>query len=91
MATTFTRTTFAIAIAAPALLFLGADTAQALSDVSERGGVAIIDGFDPQPEPPRFPDPGSTVGIGNPNDLPPARQFNPQPDPPSTSAAESAP
>ena len=91
MATTFTRTTFAIAIAAPALLFLGADTAQALSDVSERGGVAIIVGFDPQPEPPRFPDPGSTVGIGNPNDLPPARHFNPQPDPPSTSAAESAP
>lgn len=103
MATTFTRTTFALAIAAPALLFLSSATPQALPDVSERGGVAIIDnlptprdcgschGFDPQPEPPGFPDPGSTVGIGNPNDLPPARQFNPQPDPPSISAADTAP
>jgi hypothetical protein len=29
--------------------------------------------------------PGGTVGIGNPNDLPPARAFNPQPDPPAFS------
>jgi hypothetical protein len=54
MATTFTRTTFAIAIAAPALLFLGAAITQALSDVSAPGGVAIVNGFDPQPEPPRI-------------------------------------
>jgi hypothetical protein len=93
MATTFTRTTFAIAIAAPALLFLGAGSAQARSDVSERGVVAIIDNL-PTPRDcgscHGF-DPGSTVGIGNPNDLPPARQFNPQPDPPSISAADKAP
>ena len=80
--------------AAPAMLFFGAGTAQAKQDVSERGGVAIIDDlptlrtcsscrrFDPQPDPPGFPDPGS-AGIGNPNDLPPMRPFNPQPDPPS--------
>jgi hypothetical protein len=29
--------------------------------------------------------PDSTVGIGNPNDLPAARAFNPQPDPPAFS------
>ena len=72
--------------AAPALLFLGAGTAEAVQDVSERGAVAIIDnlptprtcgscgGFDPQPDPPAYPDPGirppllgdpgSSVGVG---------------------------
>ncbi|MGH3677171.1 MAG: hypothetical protein ACRDU5_15810 [Mycobacterium sp.] len=54
---------------APSLLILGAGTAQATPDVSERGAIAIIDdlrtprdcakcrGFDPQPDPPGFPDP----------------------------------
>ena len=68
--------------AVPALLFLGAGTAQAIQDVSERGAIAIIDdlktprdcakcrGFDPQPDPPGYPDPGAGNGIGNPNELP---------------------
>jgi hypothetical protein len=68
--------------AAPILLFLGAGTAQAIQDVSERGAIAIIDdlrtprdcgkcrGFDPQPDPPGFPDPGAVAGIGNPNEIP---------------------
>lgn len=88
----------AIASAAvPALLFLGAGTAQAIQDVSERGAVAIIDnlptprmcgqcgGFNPQPDPPGNPDPGSSVlisdpedkvGIGNP-DIRPTRKPDP--------------
>jgi hypothetical protein len=61
-------------------LFLGAGTAQGMLHIGERGAVAIIDnvptprdcgscaGFDPQPDPPAFPDPGNSVGIGNPND-----------------------
>jgi hypothetical protein len=97
--TTHTRTKFAVAVGAaiagataPALLFLGSGTAQALPELGERGTVAIIDhlptprgcgscgGFNPQPDPPGFPDPGSRIGIsdpedkvgvGNPNDLPP--------------------
>ncbi len=84
MKTTHTCKLFVTAAvgAATALLFLGADTAQAVPDVSEHGGLAIIDhlptprgcagcvGFDPQPEPPGFPDLRSTVDIGNPNDRP---------------------
>jgi hypothetical protein len=55
-------------LAAPALLFLGAGTAQALPDLSERGGILHdlptprncggCDGFNPQPDPPGYPDPG---------------------------------
>ena len=78
MTTTHTRTKLITAAvgaaiagaAAPALLFLGAGTAQAIQDISERGAVAIIHdlptprqcpgcgGFNPQPDPPGFPDPG---------------------------------
>jgi hypothetical protein len=68
--------------AATALLFLGADSAQAIPGLSEHGAVAIIDhlslprscgvwvGFNPQPEPPAFPDRRNDAGIGNPNDRP---------------------
>lgn len=81
--------------AAPALLFLGAGSAQALPDVGERGAAAILDdlptprtcpscvGFDPQPDPPGYPDPGSVVRSGVPNQLPSIKEFDPQPDPPS--------
>jgi hypothetical protein len=76
MTTIHTRTTSvtvavgaAIAtVAAPALLFLGAGTAQALPELSERGGIlhdlptprdcAGCDGFNPQPDPPGYPEPG---------------------------------
>jgi hypothetical protein len=87
MTTTHTRTTFAVAVgaaiagaAAPALLFLGAGTAHALPELSERGAIAVIDdlptprtcgqcgGFNPQPDPPGNPDPGSRVGISDPED-----------------------
>lgn len=65
MSTTHTRVNLIAAAiagaAAPALLLLGAGTAQAA------------------------PGPDGTVGIGNPNDLPQARVFNPQPDPPAFS------
>jgi hypothetical protein len=66
--------------AAPALLFLGTGTAHAIQDVSERSGIAILDhlptprgcggcvGFNPQPDPPGFPDSGSRVGISDPED-----------------------
>ena len=80
MSTTHTRTKFltaavgavAATMAAPALLFLSAGTAQAvihnLPTPRDCGGC---DGFNPQPDPPGFPelrppltgDPGSTVGI----------------------------
>jgi hypothetical protein len=92
-----------VSAAAPVVLFLSAGTAQAVADVSERGAVALIDDlptprecstcgmFDPQADPPGFPDPGSRVGIGNPNDLPPVRGFHPQPDPPDTSMVDTVP
>jgi hypothetical protein len=55
-------------VAAPAvLLFVGAGTAQALPDLSERGGILHdlptprecggCDGFNPQPDPPGYPEP----------------------------------
>ncbi len=86
------RVTVAIAgAAAPTRMFLSTVTAQAIQVVDERSPVAILDdlktprdrgmrgGFNPQPDPPGFPDDGSTVGniiingepgIGNPNDRP---------------------
>jgi hypothetical protein len=87
MTTTHTRTKFLTAavgsviatMAAPALLFLGAGTAQATPDISARGPVGIIgdlptprecgqcDGFNPQPDPPGDPDPDSRVGLGGPD------------------------
>jgi hypothetical protein len=91
---THTRKTFTAAIgaaiagaAATALLFLGAGTAHAMPDISERAAVAIVDdlptprtcpscvGFDPQPDPPGYPDPSK---------LPSVRGYDPQPDPPGT-------
>jgi hypothetical protein len=87
MSTTHTRSVTAAvgaAIAgavAPALLFLGAGTAHAVQDVSERGAIAIIKnlptprdcgscgGFNPQPDPPGYSDPSSRSPlIGNPNE-----------------------
>lgn len=80
--------------AVPALLFLGAGTAQAIPDVSERGAVAVIDdlptqrtcascvGFDPQPDPPGYPDPSK---------LPSLRGFDPQPEPPGAPAVKLGP
>lgn len=84
MTTTHLRTKFIVAAgaaiagaAAPALLFLGAGTAQAIQDISQRGGIAIINdlptprtcgscaGFNPQPDPPGYPDPGSRLGISD--------------------------
>ena len=59
-------------IAAPALLFLSAGTAQAvIHDIPTPRDCGGCDGFNPQPDPPGFPelrppltgDPGSTVGI----------------------------
>jgi hypothetical protein len=59
----------AIAVVAPAvLLFVGAGTAQALPDLSERGGILHdlptpracggCEGFNLQPDPPGYPEPG---------------------------------
>jgi hypothetical protein len=104
MTTTHTRTKFAVVVgaaiagaAAPALLFLGAGTAHAVQDVSERGGFAILDDLptprtcpgcgesDAQSDPGN-PDPGSRVGISDPEDkvglggpdtLPPVMIFGP--------------
>jgi hypothetical protein len=87
MATTHTRTkalTAAVGaaiatIAAPALLVLGAGTAQATPDISARGPVGIVGdlptprecpgcgGFNPQPYPAGDPDPDSEVGLGGPD------------------------
>lgn len=98
MNTTHTRKAVGALIAgaaAPALLFLGAGSAQAIPEISERGALATIEdlptprtcsscvGFDPQPEPPGYPDPGSVVRSGIPNQLPSIKGFDPQPDPPS--------
>ena len=72
---THTRKAVGAAIAgaaAPALLFLGAGTAQAIPDVSERGAVAIIDDLPtprtcascvPQPDPPGYPDPSKLPSL----------------------------
>jgi len=98
MRTTPTRTQMISAAiagaAAPAVLFVGAGTAQAVQ-VSERGAIAIIAefptarncggcaGVDPLPEPPHSPNPDGEAGIGNPNDRVslggPDTRFNPQP------------
>ncbi len=90
MTTTHTRTKAltaavgaAIAIvAAPALLILGAGTAQATPDISARGPAGTIgdlptprscggcEGFNPVQDPPGDPDPGSNVGVGTPGGAP---------------------
>jgi hypothetical protein len=87
MATTPTRTKILTAavggaltiIAAPALLILGAATAQATPDISAHGPAGTIAdlptprtcgscvGFNPQPDPPGDPDPDSKVGLGGPD------------------------
>jgi hypothetical protein len=56
--------------ATAALLFLGAGTAQAVTDLPTTRGCASCVGFVPQPDPPSFVDRPNTVGIGNPNDRP---------------------
>jgi hypothetical protein len=69
-------------VVAPALLLLGAGNAQALPDVAERGAPRDCGScgmFDPQPEPPGFTDPGSRIGLGGPDTLPPVRGFNTRP------------
>ena len=62
---------FAVATAA---LFLGAATAHAFPAIdnlpSPRDCRSCL-GFNPQPDPPSFPDHGNHVSIGNPNDRPP--------------------
>jgi hypothetical protein len=85
--TTDTRTKFLTAavgaaiatMAAPALLVLGAGTAQAIPDISAHGPAGTIadlptprecgscNGFNPQPDPSGNPDPGSKVGLGGPD------------------------
>jgi hypothetical protein len=65
---------------ATAAVLLGAGAAQAAPDAGHQDDVAKIadrvglGGPDTRP--------GGSVNIGNPNDLPPLRGFNPQPDPP---------
>lgn len=44
---------------APALLFIGAGTAQALQDVNDRLPWVAVGAFVPQPDPPGVIDPGS--------------------------------
>jgi hypothetical protein len=81
MTITHTRTKLVTAVvgavitgaAAPALLFLGAGTAQAVQDSetvaiqdSEEKPDLTIGGFNPQPDPPGVIDPGSRVGIIDP-------------------------
>jgi hypothetical protein len=80
MNTTDTRTKFlttavgaiVATMAAPALLFLSAGTAQAvIHNLPTPRSCAGCEGFNPQPDPPGFPelrppptgDPGGTVGI----------------------------
>ena len=87
MTTTHTRTKVLTAavgaviatMAAPALLVLGAGTAQATPDISAHGPAGTIAdlptprscgscvGFNPQPDPPGDPDPDSKVGLGGPD------------------------
>jgi hypothetical protein len=56
-------------IAAPALLFLGAGTAHAVQDVSDRTPRDWISFVNPVPEPPSHSDPESqSPMIGNPNE-----------------------
>ena len=76
MHTTYTRTRFIAAIATlatPALLLLGAATAQAVGPIddlpTERDCGSCV-GFNPQPDPPAFLNDRNTAGIGNPNDRP---------------------
>jgi hypothetical protein len=69
-------------MAAPALLILGAATAQATPDISARGPAGTIAdlptprgcggcvGFNPQPDPPGNPDPDTKVGVGTPAGAP---------------------
>ena len=60
----------AAAIATGALLF-GAVKAHAFPVIDNLPGsrdCSSCVGFNPQPDPPSFPDPGNRVGIGNPND-----------------------
>jgi hypothetical protein len=92
MTTSTTRVRFAVVVGAAiagavgaALLLLGADTAQAVPDVADRGGVAIPDDPDTRlnPQPGLNPPPGLQVGLGGPDTLPSVRGFDPQPDPPS--------
>jgi hypothetical protein len=66
-------------MAAPALLILGAATAQATPDISAHGPAGTIAdlptprscggcvGFNPQPDPPGDPDPDNKVGLGGPD------------------------
>jgi len=70
MTTTSTRAKFltvaAASVAAPALLFLGAGTAQAIQDVNEVAPGVTVGAFNPQPGTPGVDDPGIKVGIDDP-------------------------
>jgi hypothetical protein len=72
MSATHTRTKFLTAVgavvAAPALLLLGAGTAQAvIHNLPTPRSCAGCDGFNPQPDLAGRPDPGIKVGLGGPD------------------------
>jgi hypothetical protein len=76
MTTTHTRKKFLTAtvaaaiatMAAPALLFLSAGTAQAvIHHLPTPRTCAGCEGFNPQPDPPGDPDPDNKVGLGGPD------------------------
>ena len=76
MNTTYRRTSFIAVIATmatPAVLLLGAATAQAVGPIDNlqtpRDCGSCV-GFNPQPDPSAFPTHRNTTGIGNPNDRP---------------------
>jgi hypothetical protein len=77
MDTINTRTKFVAAVAAIAgaavlsPLIIDAGTAQAIPDIGETTPLDCPSCFNPQPDPPGYPDPRHQVGIGNPNILPP--------------------
>jgi hypothetical protein len=77
MNTTNTSTKLVTAVGAiagaavSALLVLDAGTAQAVPNITEKLPRDCGSCFNPQPDPPGYPDPNHRVGVGNPNDLPP--------------------
>ena len=79
----------AVIAGATAAVLLGAGAAHAAPDAGHQDDVAKIadrvglGGPDTRP--------GGSVNIGNPNDLPPMRGFNPQPDPPNTPTVDLGP
>jgi hypothetical protein len=72
-----------VGAAALAMVFLGTGTAQAVPDeLPTQRTCPSCRGFDPQPDPPGYPDL---------NNLPSVRGFDPQPDPPGTAPVKLGP